>query len=143
MMKAISGLPYFYLSLCDVRDVARVHLVCMTHPEAAGNRHIVYTKFMQLPEIGDVLKTEFHTQGYDPLTKTVPNIAVRIMSWFDSETSSRYNTLKQPMPFDNFKLRNVLEIEPISAEKSLIDMVYRLIELGMLPKTDQYKGPSS
>ncbi|KAK3751075.1 hypothetical protein RRG08_019284 [Elysia crispata] len=143
MMKAMPGLPHFYLNVCDVRDVATAHVECMNNPDAVGNRHIVYTGYIQLPAMGQILQKEFKSQGYDPLTKAVPNIATKILSWFNAETASRYVTLKDPMPFDNSRLRNVLKIEPIPIEKSLTDMVYKLVELGMLPKTPQYRGPSN
>ena len=38
-------------------------------------------------------------------------------------------------------MRNVLKIEPIPPEKSLVDMVYSMIEGGHIPKTDKYRGP--
>ena len=36
MMKAMPGLPHFYLNVCDVRDVANAHVECMNNPDAVG-----------------------------------------------------------------------------------------------------------
>lgn len=42
-------------SFTDVRDVAKAHIIAMTHPEAAGNRHIVSSGNAAFSEVAKVL----------------------------------------------------------------------------------------
>ncbi|GFS10275.1 reductase-related protein [Elysia marginata] len=55
----------------------------------------------------------------------------------DGDDNDADNNNNQTHP----RLRNLLGIEPIPLKKTLHDMVYTLIEVGRMKKTDQYRGP--
>lgn len=46
--------PKLNSTLVDVRDVAKAHIIAMTLPEAAGNRHILSTGNIWFVEIAKV-----------------------------------------------------------------------------------------
>ncbi|PIK48965.1 hypothetical protein BSL78_14178 [Apostichopus japonicus] len=137
------GLPRICMCICDVRDVARAHVVAMTLPEAAGNRHIVSTGPMWLSEVGGILKEEFGPQGYKPTTRTVPDFTVKIGSWFVSEMKTYKSLLGKYVNYDNTRMREVLKIEPRPLKETICDMGYSLIEEGKVAKSKKYKGKTS
>ncbi|GFO30042.1 hypothetical protein PoB_005654700 [Plakobranchus ocellatus] len=143
LLREWPALPPLYMNVCDVRDVARAHMECMTNPDAAGQRHLVYSQYLTIPEMAEIMRKEFKSQGYDPVSRVIPMAVMWLLSWFSKEHNVRYKTLTQPMPFDNSRLRNVLKIEPTDGGKSIIDMIYGMIEIGLISKTPQYKGPSN
>ena len=54
---ALPALPRISFGVVDVRDVADLHLLAMTHPDAAGERYLaVAGEFVALREIGLMLK---------------------------------------------------------------------------------------
>ena len=101
----------------DVRDIGRAHIVAMTTKDAAGHRHCVVTEGVWVADMAQMLEDEFGGQGYS-VTKRVepPN--------------------EKPPRYDTTRMRKVLGITPIPIRQSLVDMAYRLIEMGQLPKTD-------
>ena len=105
----------------DVRDVARAHVAAMTTKDAAGHRHCLNTEGFWCSDIAQMLKDEFGGQGYSVTKRT--------------ETPSA-----KPPHFDTTRMRSVLGINPIPIRKSLVDMGYRIIEMGLLPKTEKYRG---
>ncbi|RUS89995.1 hypothetical protein EGW08_002262 [Elysia chlorotica] len=141
LMREVPMVPQFNIGMCDVRDCAEAHLRCMTLPEAVGHRHIIFESAVWLKEAADILREEFASQGYNPPSLLLPNWVVWLASWFSSMMATRYRTVMLPVLFDNSRMRNVLKIDPIPHEKSLVDMAYSMIETGHVPKTDKYRGP--
>lgn len=42
--------------------------------------------------------------------------------------------------YDNTKMKNLLKLNPISVDKTIIDMAYSMIESGFVKKTSKYRG---
>src|SRR6185503_20059174 len=54
---AMPGLPKSWFGAVDVRDVAGMHITCMTHPGAKGERFLaVAGDFMSIAQIARILK---------------------------------------------------------------------------------------
>ena len=111
------------ISFVDVRDVATAHIVAMTCPEAAGNRHIATSANLFLGATADIIAKEFKPYGYETASLGEPVLEAGM---FKS---------------DNTRMREVLGIKPIPIEDTFIEMAYNLIETGKVEKKPGYKGP--
>ena len=60
---SIPALPRFGFNVVDVRDIARLHVLAMTTPQAAGERFIGSGDFYWLSDVGQVAKAGAWRQG--------------------------------------------------------------------------------
>src|SRR5437764_3204662 len=67
------GLPKLGLNWVDVRDVAALHILAMTAPEAGGERFIAVERFLWLAEVGAVLRERLGERARKVPTRMVPN----------------------------------------------------------------------
>ena len=54
-----------------------------------------------------------------------------------------FKTLSQVTEYKTTKMKEILGVEPIKMEDSLIEMVYTMIESGKIKKTAKYTGPKN
>jgi dihydroflavonol-4-reductase len=66
---SIPVLPRLGFNVVDVRDIARLHVLAMTTPEAAGQRFIGSGGFYWMSDVAKMLK-----QGLGDKAKKVPSI---------------------------------------------------------------------
>ena len=141
MLRDMPMLPKLYFPCVDVRDVATAHIKAMTVAEAVGNRHIIHGEGLWLSRIAKILSSEFRPQGYDIPMRTAPYALVWLLSWFDKTIQMVLPSIGKDTKLDNTRMREVLGVEPRKIEDTYIDMVYSMIENGMIKKTKDYKGP--
>ena len=63
MMNGMPMVPQMQLSLCDVRDAARAHVLAMTNEQSNGQRIIITTQPAWLYEIAEMLNKHFAQFG--------------------------------------------------------------------------------
>jgi dihydroflavonol-4-reductase len=68
---SIPALPPFGFNVVDVRDIARLHALAMTTPEAAGERFIGSGDFYWMSDVARILREELGAKA-----KRVPSIPV-------------------------------------------------------------------
>ena len=85
MLGGMPGVPKLGFSFVDVRDVADLHRLAMTAPEAGGERFIAVERFLWMAEVGAVLRERLGERARKVPTRTVPNFLVRGMSLFDRQ----------------------------------------------------------
>lgn len=120
-------LTNIYATFCDVRDVARAHVVAAFSPNCAGQRVFISgPNFLSLKECAMILKKTGH---------------YRVVETFDEPEGAKrkFDTAK----VDNNRMRNLLGIEPIDFEKTLLDMAQSLIEFGLINPVDQAQSLTS
>ena len=66
---SIPALPRFGFNVVDVRDIARLHMLAMTTPQAAGKRFIGSGDFCWMADVAKMLK-----KGLGDKAKKVPSI---------------------------------------------------------------------
>lgn len=102
----------FNFPVCDVRDVALAHLKAAELDEAVGHRFLIVSKpnFVPTKEIADILKKA----GY------------------------KINNVVQPITsdakIDDYNLRNILKIQPIDFEKTILDTAESLVQNGLISR---------
>jgi dihydroflavonol-4-reductase len=80
--------PRLGFSFVDVRDVAELHLLAMTKPEAGGERFIATDEFMWMPDLAKVLRERLGEQAAKVPKRTAPDFVIRAMSRFDPSIRS-------------------------------------------------------
>ncbi|XP_041462142.1 phenylacetaldehyde reductase-like [Lytechinus variegatus] len=135
------AIPKLNFSVCDVRDVAKAHVIAMTHPEAPGHRHIVAPHSLWFREMVDILKEEFTNKGYKPPSLMAPPVLLKVVSWFDSSVKYILPLQGHKATFSNHRFTEVLGVKPYDAKDSLIDMAYTCIDKGFIVKKKQYFNP--
>ncbi|XP_011663482.2 NADPH-dependent aldehyde reductase ARI1 [Strongylocentrotus purpuratus] len=125
--------------VCDIRDVAKAHVVAMTLPEAAGNRHIIAPCTLWYLEMANALREEFGKQGYNPPTSLAPYFLLKVGSWFDSSAKTIVQIHGHKVNFSDHRLRQVLGITPYDPKVTLVDMAYSCIDRGFIVKKSAYK----
>ena len=128
------ALPKITMGVVDVRDVADLHLLAMTRPEAAGERFVCAAgDFLPLREIARILR-----DGLGPLARKVPrhdlpNWALRLGALFSPTLRSIAGPdLGRPRNASNAKAREVLGWSPRPASEAILATARSLIELGIV-----------
>jgi dihydroflavonol-4-reductase len=130
---AVPGLPRLYFGVVDVRDVAGLHILAMTHPAAGGERFIATTgDFMSMLEIAKVLKSRMGAAGKKVPTRELPNWMVRLAALRDPAIKVIISELGKKKNATNEKARRLLGWAPRSGEESLVATAESLMRLGLL-----------
>jgi dihydroflavonol-4-reductase len=120
-------LPKASISMSDVRDIAKVHVLAMETPEASGKRFITTTdKSYAFKDVAEILKTN----GYDKVsTKEAPSFLLKLVGKFNSEIKGMVPFIGNDFTSDNSQTKKVLNWSPISLEKTVLDTAKSVEEL--------------
>ena len=118
---SIPVLPRFGFNVVDVRDIARLHVLAMTTPEAAGQRFIGSGDFYWMSDVAQILK-----QGLGDKAKKVPSIPVpdfvaRMAALFDPIVRGRLYELGKRRPVSSEKARRMLGWTPRAVTETVLD----------------------
>ena len=105
MLKGMPGVPRLGFSFVDVRDVADLQIGAMTAPEAGGERFIATTEFLWMSEVAEMLRNGLGDAAAKVPTRTVPNLAVRVMALFDPGIRSVVSGLGKKETYSSEKAR--------------------------------------
>jgi len=130
---AMPGCPRLYFGAVDVRDVASMHITCMTHPGAKGERFLaVAGDFISIVQIARILKTRLGAAAKRVPTMELPDFLVRFAAMRDPAVQQILPELGKRKNGSNEKARRVLGWQPRSNEECLVATAESLIRLGLL-----------
>ena len=130
---ALPALPRVTFGVVDVRDVADLHLLAMTRPEAAGERFLaVAGQFVSLREIGLMLKRRMGDAARRVPTRELPDWLLRVVALFDKSVGQVVPELGKRKDAVNDKARRTLGWSPRSAEDAVVATAETLQSLGLL-----------
>ena len=130
---ALPAVPRITFGVVDVRDVADLHLLAMTHPEAAGERFLaVAGEFVSIREIGLILKRRLGEVARRVPTRELPDWLLRVVAVFDPSVGQIVPELGKRKTAVNDKARRVLGWSPYSTEDALVATAESLVALGLL-----------
>lgn len=132
MNNSVPGFPRICMSLVDVRDVAKAHLLALENPNSDGKRYILTGTCLWFQEIIQILKEEFGPLGYKFPTRTIGTWLLTIGSWFDRSLKDLLPIVGIPLKVDNSLSKQELGMQYIDAKQSLIDMGHSLINNGLV-----------
>lgn len=133
MDRAMPGCPRLTFGIVDVRDVADLHLRCMTNPAAKGERFLAVTgEFMSVQAIAKLLKARMGAAASRVPTNQIPDFLVRLASLRDPAVRQILPELGKTRNASNEKARRLLDWAPRSSEEAIIATAESLVSLGLL-----------
>lgn len=129
----LPAVPNMNFGVVDVRDVASLHLLVATKPEAKGQRYSCVAgtgKSVTFSEIAAILKAGLGSKASKASTKTLPNILVKAVSYVMPQLQSITHELGRRKEQSNEKAR-ALGWSPRSNEESIVSCGQALIDAGI------------
>jgi dihydroflavonol-4-reductase len=80
---SMPGVPQLGFSVVDVREVADLHVKCLTAPDMDGERFIAAGPFMMMKEMAVILREGLGDDGRKVPTMQLPNFLVKLSALFD------------------------------------------------------------
>jgi dihydroflavonol-4-reductase len=129
----VPGCPQLFFGVVDVRDVARLHVLAMTHPSAKGERFLATGgDFMSMVGIARVLKARLGSAAKRVPTWQLPNWMVRLASLRDPAVRLILPELGNRRNGTSEKAKRVLGWVPRSNEEAIVASAESLLSLGLL-----------
>ncbi|HET7228359.1 MAG TPA: aldehyde reductase [Longimicrobium sp.] len=129
------GLPKLWFGVVDVRDVADLHIRCMTNPAAAGERFLaVGGPFMSMLEMATVLRSRMGAAASRVPKREVPSWLVRLASLRDPAARLILPELGKKKNATHEKATRLLGWQPRPNEEALVATAESLVRLGLLKK---------
>ena len=126
----IPGCPRMSFGVVDVRDVAALHLIAMTHPQAKNERFIATVgDFMSILEIAQVLRRRLGAAARRVPRWQLPDWMVRLASLRDPAVKQILPELGKSKNATNEKARRVLGWSPRTSEEAIVASAESLLRL--------------
>lgn len=111
--------PRMAFPMVDVRDVAKLHLQAMIHPDVDGMRLIASSatpgSFLDAAKI-------MKDAGYEgPSTRQAPSFLLRIIALFDREAAGMVGMLDMNISADISRTRELFDWTPTAFDKMILD----------------------
>jgi len=131
---SMPGCPNLSFAFVDVRDVASLHLLAMTKPEAAGQRFLAAGNdpAVTMLEIGKIIKAKRPENGKKIPSIQIPNFVVHVLAYFDKPIRQILPELGKVSQASNKKARESLGWQPRGTEVSLVDTADSLVKYGLV-----------
>jgi len=134
MKNKLPGIPRLSFPVVDVRDVALAHYRALLSPESNGKRYILTTGCLWVEEILTPLRDEFSNKGYKIVSKKIGKCPMTLASWFDPSVKMILPHVGLCYRIDNSRSKKELGLEYRPVKETVVDMAYKLIEIGIVPK---------
>jgi dihydroflavonol-4-reductase len=129
---SIPALPRFGFNVVDVRDIARLHVLAMTMPEAVGQRFIGSGDFYWMSDVAKMLKQELGDKAKKVPSITVPDFVARMAALFDPIVRGRLYELGKRRPVSSEKAKRVLGWTPRPVTETVLDTARSLQASGLV-----------
>lgn len=126
-------LPNVNSGYVDVRDVASLHILAMTLPQADGERFLATTgETLSMMDVADILRTAFPDYASTLPTKTIPNAVVKIVALTNPKLRMVASIVGTYAETSNEKAKTLLNWHPRSAKTAIIATAQSMIDLGIV-----------
>ena len=127
------GCPRIFFGIVDVRDVADLHMRCMTNPAAKTERFMaVAGEFLSVAQIARILKRHMGPIAKRVPTLELPDFLVRLAARRDPAVQQILPELGKRKNGTNAKARRVLGWSPRSNEEAIVATAESLVALGLV-----------
>ncbi|GGA34272.1 SDR family oxidoreductase [Paenibacillus physcomitrellae] len=117
----LKAVPKIYSDYVDVRDVAELHLLAMTRPEANGQRFIASSaENLSTLGVAKILRKHLGEDAKNVPNRELPNLVVRVSALFNPNLRMIASLLGQDMSTSNEKAKRLLGWKPRSAEEAIV-----------------------
>ncbi len=122
------ALPRLGFNITDVRDLAELHIVAMTTPQAAGERFIALGEALWYGEVAQTLKARLGPKGAKVTTAAMPDLVARGLAVASPQMKALLPLLGRTQAFSTDKARRVLGFAPRPARDTIGDCGESLVE---------------
>ncbi|WP_087018439.1 SDR family oxidoreductase [Thaumasiovibrio subtropicus] len=122
------GMPRIGFPVCDVRDVAAMHIQAMTSPQAVGERFITASEFMWTGDIAEVLRNQYPSYRKNLPTRQLPNWLVKMVALFDPALKTVVKELGLELRVDSNKAKTILGYKPTPNHAAIIATADSLLQ---------------
>jgi nucleoside-diphosphate-sugar epimerase len=130
---SLPGCPDLSFGAVDVRDVADLHLKCMTDPAARGERFLaIGGDFVSVRQIARMLKEGAGDIAGKVPTRALPTWLMRAVGLFDPQVKGILPELGKRKNASNEKARRLLNWAPRSPREAVLATAGSLSELGLV-----------
>ena len=128
----IPGAPRIGFNIVDVRDVADLHLLAMTAPQAAGGRYIASSDFLWFADIAAVLRERFGERARKVPTRNLPDLLLRGMALIDPGIRSVIGGLGKRRETSSARAQSELGWRPRSGSEAVVAAAESLFAHGVV-----------
>lgn len=129
-VKAVPNVDSGYV---DVRDVASLHLLAMTQPQAAGERFLATTgETLSMLDVATILRVAFPQFAPKLPTKTIPNMVVKAAALVKPDLKMIASIVGEYAGTSHAKAVNLLGWQPRSAKTAIIATAQSMLDLGIV-----------
>jgi len=133
MLNGQRGCPKINCGFVDVRDVADLHVLAMTHPAAKGERFLAIAgESLWMIEVAKVLRRRMGAAASDVRLRELPNWLVRLAALRNPGMRGIATLLGRNMNATSEKASRLLGWSPRSSEEAIVATAESLIRLGLL-----------
>jgi dihydroflavonol-4-reductase len=117
-------LPRVSFGIVDVRDVASLHLLAMTAPEAAGERFLAIAgEVMSAPQVALLIRGHLGTAGQRITTKVMPDWVLKSLAPFSRSVRGALPDIGAVRRASGAKAQRLLGWSPRSREEAIVATV--------------------
>ncbi|MGP4116367.1 SDR family oxidoreductase [Levilactobacillus zymae] len=129
----VKAVPHVDSGYVDVRDVASLHLLAMTSPQANGQRFLATTgETLSMLDVANLLRDAFPQYAANLPTKTIPNLAVKAAAVANPQLRMIASIVGQYAGTSNHKAQTLLNWHPRSAKTAILATAQSMIDLGIV-----------
>lgn len=129
---SMPGLPNLGFSVVDVRDVADLHVKCLTAPDMDGERFIAAGPFLMMKDVAAILKEGLGPDARKVPTRRLPDFLVRLSALFDPVIKQVVGELGNVRDASSQHALDRLGWKTRDARDSIVDTARDMIRLGVV-----------
>jgi len=131
----IKACPKINSCYVDVRDVADLHLLAMTHPKAQGERFLATSgNVLSMLDVAKILKLRLGDEAKKAPTKEVSNWKLRLAALTKPSLRMLATLLGKYAQVSGEKAQKVLNWAPRSNEEAIVATAESMLRLGLIKK---------
>ncbi|MFB7575755.1 NAD-dependent epimerase/dehydratase family protein [Streptomyces sp. NPDC056165] len=130
----VPAVPNIGWDIVDVRDIARLHILAMTSPAAAGERFLGSGGWLWWRDMARILRDMLPDAPRKVPTRAMPDGIVKLLARFNPQMAALRLDLGKQVAVDSGKARTLLEWHSRPAEQTIIDTATSLIVKNALGK---------
>ena len=121
------AMPRSGFSVVDVRDVAAAHLAALQKPASVGERYLVASDYLTMPEVATILRSAF--PDHPVAAPYLPDWLVRLMARFGGPLRVVYEDLGQQKHYGHDKIEKLLGRPLLPGREAILSCASTLLAL--------------